>query len=537
MAKKTTVKSASKKKAVAKKKTTAKKKNTAANKPAAQEKGGTKTRSPQTAAKEVSVKDLIMKKFETWKPESIFKPAVDEQYLKGFTAPPFWEKEDNKLRQILTRKFDFKFSDVAAKPKIPTKELINKKFETWKPESIFKPAADEQYLKGFTAPPFWEKEDSKLRQILTRKFDFKFSDVAAKPKIPTKELINKKFETWKPGSIFKPAVDEQYLKGFTAPPFWEKEDSKLRQILTRKFDFDFAEEAEKKAAEEKAAAEKKAAEEKAAAEKKAAKERAAAEKKAAEEKAAAEKKAAEEKAAAEKKAAEERAAAEKKAAEEKAAAEKKAAEEKAAAEKKAAEEKAAAEKKAADPVRRAVKYLTLGMAILFTIIIASSYSNSSKYYLEPTNAGLQIWKGCFSPLGEKAVVFLTGLKAPESVKDVYTKEETYEIAYKYFIEKAEVLLSEKEIFSNIENIKSVLDKASCFALKSENKTAVDSKKAELNLRILLFKAADSISRGTKAGYEEALKYLNQAGKLDLNPNQASIVVKNIEMVNSLNKVQ
>ena len=173
--------------------------------------------------------------------------------------------------------------------------------------------------------------------------------------------------------------------------------------------------------------------------------------------------------------------------------------------------------------------------ILFTIVIASSFSNSSKYYLKSTDIGVQIWKGSFSPLGKEMVVNLPGLNAPESVKDIYTKKETYEIAYKYFIKQTEMFLKEQELFSKTENIKAILDKASFFALTSENKATVENKITDLNLKIFLFKAADSISKGTKAGYGEALNYLNQAGKLNLNASQTSIIAKNIEMVKNLSK--
>ncbi|MEZ4525396.1 MAG: hypothetical protein R2941_05685 [Desulfobacterales bacterium] len=111
------------------KKTTAKKKPAAKKKTAAEKKTGPKGRSGsksegsasmpkgesgkagKTAAqKKLSPKDLIGKKFGTWKPETLFVPAPARKKGKGFEAPPFGK---NIRKDILMRKFDFDFADVS----------------------------------------------------------------------------------------------------------------------------------------------------------------------------------------------------------------------------------------------------------------------------------------------------------------------------------------------------------------------------------------------------------------------------------------
>ncbi|WP_208022504.1 histone H1-like repetitive region-containing protein [Desulfonema ishimotonii] len=591
-----------------------------------------KNQKPAASAKEkpVSVKTLIQKKFDAWKPETLFKAAADEAYEKGFSAPPFFADPDSaeskKVREVLFRKFDFDFAAVAKPPRkvIPTEVLLRKKFDAWKPETLFKAAADEAYEKGFSAPPFFADPDSaeskKAREVLFRKFDFDFAAVAKPPRkvIPTEVLLRKKFDAWKPETLFKAAADEAYEKGFSAPPFFADPDSaeskKAHEVLFRKFDFDFAElakQAAEKAAAEKAAAEKAAAEkaaaekaaaekaaaekaaaekaaaekaaaekaaaekaaaekaaaekaaaEKAAAEKaaaeKAAAEKAAAEKAAAEkaaaEKAAAEKAAAEkaaaEKAAAEKAAAEkaaaEKAAAEKAAAEkaaaEKAAAEKAAAEkaaaEKAAAEKAAAEkaaaEKAAAEKaaKKADPVYRLIRYCSAGLAVVFTLIIAASYSNSSKYYLvSPSDDTVQVWKGSFSPLGKELVASLYGMKLSEPVKEVYTREDAFTVAYAYFSDMADSLLAESA--PEIKEVRSLLSRALPFADTDAERNAVESRLSRVSLMTWLYMADVAVTRGAASDLEDALKALEEASRLKLEGYQAQLVEQKIAMINGL----
>ncbi len=64
---------------------------------------------PRPKKKKVSVKDLIHKKFDIWKPEKIFTIGPDEKYLKDFVAPPFVsgsEEETRRIKEILFKKFD-----------------------------------------------------------------------------------------------------------------------------------------------------------------------------------------------------------------------------------------------------------------------------------------------------------------------------------------------------------------------------------------------------------------------------------------------
>ncbi len=370
------------------------------------------------------------------------------------------------------------------------------------------------------------EDNRQTRDILARKFDFDFSRVAsqtppkekkappkaakkAKPDSP-KELIMKKFEKWKPDTLYTPSEDEAYLQGFSAPPMVAEDNRRTRDILARKFDFDF-EELGRKAAEEKAAAERAAAEKKAQ-EEKAAAERAAAEKKAQEEKAAAE-----------------RAAAEKKAQEEKAAAER-AAEEKAAAEKPAAEPiKPKPVAKEVDPMEKTVKYLIAGVVLLFTLIIAASYSNSKKYYIQPSGDGVEILKGKFAPLGTEKVAYLPGVSAPEPAREVYSKEEALPLVFNHYVNRAEGIMAESA-FPDLEDVKSELDTASEYAITDELRASLDSRMTDLNLLMYLYKADIAASRGNLT---DALNYLQESALLKLNEMQTRYVEGKIEMVTDL----
>ena len=95
----------------AKKKSTAKKKAAAKAAPKAKKAPAVKTKktAPKTTQKKVSVKDLIMKKFGVWKPETLYTVRPDETDSKDSAAPPFFsgsEEETRRIKELLLKKFD-----------------------------------------------------------------------------------------------------------------------------------------------------------------------------------------------------------------------------------------------------------------------------------------------------------------------------------------------------------------------------------------------------------------------------------------------
>jgi hypothetical protein len=302
------------------------------------------------------------------------------------------------------------------------------------------------------------------------------------------DLILKKFDTWQPDNLFVPIRDKSIIAD--APPFVSGKDdqeiSRKRELLFNTFDMKAIIAEGERYASEKAAAEKAEAEriaaEKAAAEK-AEVERIAAEKAAAE-KAEAERIAAE-KAAAEKAEAE-RIAAEKAAAE-KAEAERIAAEKAAAIleRKKAAELQQASVPKVeitydrpavkpakdADPMDKTIIIFAGGLALLVLLLIGTSLCNSQKFYIKKANNGIEIWQGRFSPKGEKQLISLAGIKAPETVQKVYSKNDVYPIIFSYFLNKADAFLAAPGI-PDFEGMKYYINLAKPYAVTQELRDAV-----------------------------------------------------------------
>ncbi|MBW1606779.1 MAG: hypothetical protein JRJ74_01595 [Deltaproteobacteria bacterium] len=125
----------------AKKKSTAKKKAAAKAKAAPKVKASPnakalpkakKAPAAKTTRKKVSVKDLIMKKFDVWKPETLYTVSPDKTDSKDFIAPPFFsgsEEENRRIKELLLKKFDLAEIKAAAEKAAAEKPAAEKPAE------------------------------------------------------------------------------------------------------------------------------------------------------------------------------------------------------------------------------------------------------------------------------------------------------------------------------------------------------------------------------------------------------------------------
>jgi len=133
-------KAAVKRKAAPKAKPTAKAKAAAKTKAAPKAKKITAPQAKKPAPKtekKLSMKELILKKFDTWKPDKLYTVGPDEKYLKGFAAPPFVsgsEEEIIRIKELLLKKFDLAEIKAAAEKAAAEKAAAEKAAEPKVPE-------------------------------------------------------------------------------------------------------------------------------------------------------------------------------------------------------------------------------------------------------------------------------------------------------------------------------------------------------------------------------------------------------------------
>jgi hypothetical protein len=291
-------------------------------------------------------------------------------------------------------------------------------------------------------------------------------------KVSVKDLIMKKFDVWKPETLYTVSPDKTDSKDFIAPPFFsgsEEENRRIKELLLKKFDL-----AEIKAAAEKAAAEKPAAE--------------------------------------------------------------KAAAEKAAAEKPAEPEVSVSydppdsgDTITDDPMEKAMKYLAAAFAVLIALVIGSSMINKNKFYIHATDGALEIWQGRFAPMGEACLISLPGVQPPEKIKDIYSKSEAFPLIFNYYVEKADTLLTVPGL-PDFEGIKTYLNKALAYATTPAANEAVFSRLNNIELMILLYKADVSASKPTLSDLNQAKGYLSEAAKLDIEDLKVNLIHQKMDAV-------
>lgn len=292
--------------------------------------------------------------------------------------------------------------------------------------------------------------------------------------VSVNELLQKKFDVWKPEKIYTVTAD---VKDVTAPPFVsgsEEEQKRIRDLLLKKFDL-----AEIKAAGEKAAADKAAAD----------------------------------KAAADKDAAD------------KAAADK-------AAEPKVSvsyEPPDSGDTLPADPMEKGMKYLAAAVVLLIALVVGSSMINKGKYYIRSTDGALEIFQGRFAPMGEELLISLPGVQKPEKTKDIYSKTDVYPIIFNYYVEKADTLLKVPGL-PDFGGIKQYLNKAMLYKTTPDSAEAVFSRLNNIDLMILVYKADVAASKPTLADLKEAKGFLSEAARLDVDDARLDLINEKMDAV-------
>ncbi|MDY0310757.1 MAG: hypothetical protein RBR20_01405 [Desulfobacterales bacterium] len=404
----------------------------------------------------------------------------------------------------------------AAAPSL--RDLLHKKFDWRGPESLYQPPAPA--TRGdFTAPPFIETDDpeeaKRIRALLFKKFSL--ADLAAAAKAEAEARLKAEEEARKKAEAKAKAEAEAKAKA--------EEEARKKAEAEAKAKAE--EEARKKAeAEAKAKAEEEARK-KAEAEAKAKAEEEARKKAEAEAKAKAEEEA-RKKAEAEAKA---------KAEEEARLKAKEEARIKAEAEKLVAERAAARKAAAASEPQVSVTYgdaqgtppsapsapvdntgrwammgLAGGIALLFVLIVGASLANSSKYYLESTSQGLEIYQGKFAPLGTRQVLFLPGVTGPEAPAPVYRRSEVMPVAVQYFLAQADARLAEASV-ADYAQVKEPLEKALEYATSRDEKLLIQDRLDAIDRAMLIYKAQISAARQSLDGYDEAINAYREALRL------------------------
>ena len=178
-------------------------------------------------------------------------------------------------------------------------------------------------------------------------------------------------------------------------------------------------------------------------------------------------------------------------------------------------------------MQKSIKYIVALFVILAALVIYSSFSNMKNYYIKPTDGAVEIWQGRFAPMSQKLLVTLPGAQAPQSIKDVYSKEEVFPLIFNYYINKADAILDIPGM-PDFDGIKFYLNKAIFFGITDDLRKKAYTRLNSIDMMILQYKADVAASKETIDGFKTALEYLNKAALLDLNADQSKLINQKIE---------
>jgi hypothetical protein len=151
--------------------------------------------------------------------------------------------------------------------------------------------------------------------------------------------------------------------------------------------------------------------------------------------------------------------------------------------------------------------------ILMALVIRVSYNNMAKYYLKSAAGAVEIWQGTFSPGEKKRILIMPGVQMPAKTKAVYTKEDVFPLAFKFYVNKADALM-EVPGMPDFVGIKSYLNRALSFATADDLRRTALGRINQIDRLILFYKADVAATKGTRSGFETALDYLDQASRLN-----------------------
>jgi hypothetical protein len=188
-----------------------------------------------------------------------------------------------------------------------------------------------------------------------------------------------------------------------------------------------------------------------------------------------------------------------------------------------------------DPFQKFVRLVLICFVVLIAIMILISYQNMNKYFVTSRHGAVEIWKGKFSPKSRERIVIMPGIQPPEQIKRVYTKEAVFPMAFSFYIGKADALMDVPGL-PDFVGIKSYLNRALSYATTDALRNTAKARINSIDLMILLYKADAAASKGTVAGLETAIKYLDQASTLGPDDIEAKLIKQKLASIQKLKEM-
>jgi hypothetical protein len=184
-----------------------------------------------------------------------------------------------------------------------------------------------------------------------------------------------------------------------------------------------------------------------------------------------------------------------------------------------------------EPLDKTMKYAIGGFAVVLVVLLMSSFFNTTKFYFNPTDEGVQLLQGRFAPMGEKVITTISGAEVVRQLpqQDCYSKKQAYKIVFDYLVADADNVLSTSRV-PDLQAVKSSLMEASKFAVTSADRKAIWARLNSIDFLVISGKADMALNQGTMAGFEAAKDYLTEAIPYATTDIQKEIIAKRLAAI-------
>lgn len=178
-----------------------------------------------------------------------------------------------------------------------------------------------------------------------------------------------------------------------------------------------------------------------------------------------------------------------------------------------------------EPPNNALRMLIGCLAVIFGLLMIASSLNTNNYYLKSTDAGLEIWRGKFSPKGKTLVETVPNMVLSTPAKSSYNRAQAMTLVYDYYMNQAALrstVIGEPDFAA----VTGLYEQAKKYAPTTAQATAADTRLRTIKAQALLSEADAAVVKMTPKNIEKALALLHEAaGKASDRTQQQLIRVK------------
>ncbi len=173
-----------------------------------------------------------------------------------------------------------------------------------------------------------------------------------------------------------------------------------------------------------------------------------------------------------------------------------------------------------------------GLAFIFGLLLIASVLNSNNYYLKPTPAGLEIWRGKFSPKGKTLVETVPAMTLSAPVQSSYDRKQAMTVIFDYYMKKATehaAVIGEPDFAA----ITSFLENAKTSAPTPAQTGIADTRLRMITAKSLISNADKAISKKTSQNIDKALTFLHEAAGLATDRTQQQLIRVKIDELTAI----